>query len=84
MVSWLVEAYVPQPDSEQLPALVARLQAKAAAMRSEGIPVRHVRSILLPGEETCLHLIEGPSAAVVSELGRRADLICDHIAEARE
>jgi hypothetical protein len=41
-----------------------------------------VRSILIPGDETCLHLVEAESAEEVAETFEQAGLVADRIVEA--
>lgn len=83
MASYLVEAYAPI-DEQGLAATVSRVRVVAGAMSREGIPVRHVKAILLPDDETCFHLVDAPSLDAVTELARRAQLISSRIAEAVE
>jgi hypothetical protein len=69
MPEYLVELYtVTSPDAADL----ARL----------GTAVRYVRSILIPGDETCLHLVEADSAEHVAEAFEQAGLTADRIVEA--
>jgi hypothetical protein len=71
MPEYLVELYtVADPDS----AALARL--------GEGTAVRYLRSILIPGDETCLYLVEADSAEHVSEAFGQAGLTADRIVEA--
>jgi Protein of unknown function (DUF4242) len=71
MPEYLVELYtVADPDS----ALLAHL--------GDGTAVRYVRSILIPGDETALHLVEADSAEHVAEAFEQAGLAADRIVEA--
>ena len=71
MPEYLVELYtVTDPDSADL----ARL--------GDGAAVRYVRSILIPGDETCLHLVEADSAERVAVAFEQAGLAADRIVEA--
>jgi hypothetical protein len=71
MPEYLVELYsVADPDS----AALARL--------GDGSTVRYLRSILIPGDETCLHLVEADSVERVAEALERAGLDADRIVEA--
>jgi len=71
MPEYLVELYtVADPD----PAALARL--------GDGTAVRYLRSILIPGDETCLHLVEADSAEQVAEAFEQAGLKADRIVEA--
>ncbi|HYU61547.1 MAG TPA: hypothetical protein VEK39_12380 [Solirubrobacterales bacterium] len=42
---------------------------------------RHRWSLLLPDEDICLHLFDGPSAEVVREATMRAELRCQRISQ---
>ena len=71
MPAYLVELYtVADPDL----AALARLGDETA--------VRYLRSILIPGDETCLHLVEADSPERVAEAFERAGLEADRIVEA--
>ena len=71
MPEYLVELYtVARPDS----AALARL--------GDGTAVRYLRSILIPGDETCLHLVEADSVEQVAEAFEQAGLAADRIVEA--
>ena len=67
----MVELYTAaDPD----PADLARL--------GHGKAVHYLRSILIPGDETCLHLVEADSAEHVAEAFEQAGLEADRIVEA--
>jgi hypothetical protein len=71
MPEYLVELYtIEEPDSAGL----ARL--------GDGKTVRYLRSILIPGDETCLHLVEADSAEQVAAAFAQAGLTTDRIVEA--
>jgi len=71
MPEYLVELYtVTDPDAADL----ARL--------GDGTAVRYVLSILIPGDETFLHLVEADSPERVAEAFERAGLTADRIVEA--
>jgi uncharacterized protein DUF4242 len=71
MPEYLVELYtVADPDSAALAHL------------GEGTAVRYLRSILIPGDETCLHLVKADSVEHVAEAFEQAGLAADRIVEA--
>jgi hypothetical protein len=71
MPEYLVELYtVAGPDA----TVLARL--------GDGTAVRYLSSILIPGDETCLHLVEADSAEHVAEAFEQAGLAADRIVEA--
>lgn len=72
MPEYLVELY----------SINANSDSAVLACLSEGNSVRYVRSILIPGDETCLHLVEADSPERVAEAFERAGLAADRIVEA--
>ena len=74
MADFLVEVYTPRLEEAALATLVARLEAAAEAISTEGSRVTYLRSIHVPEDETCFHLFEAESAEIVREAGRRAAL----------
>lgn len=71
MPEYLVELYT-----------VAGPDAAALARLGDGTAVRYLSSILIPGDETCLHLVEADSAEHVAEAFEQAGLAADRIVEA--
>jgi hypothetical protein len=59
----------------------AAVRASAARL-DDGSTVRHLRSILIPGDETCLHLVEADSLNRVAEAFEQIGLDVDRIVEA--
>ena len=51
----------------------------ARSLRDDGLAVRYVRSIVIPGDETCFHVFEAPSAEAVREVARRAAIRFERI-----
>jgi uncharacterized protein DUF4242 len=80
MTSYVVEAYTPA-TADLEPIETAARQA-AAEMSAGGTPVRYVRSIFVPLDEICFHLLEGPSAETVDEVAGRAGIVPQRILEA--
>jgi Protein of unknown function (DUF4242) len=77
----MVEAYDPNPVASRAEVAEA-LRRAAADVSTAGAPVRYLRSILLPSDETCFHLFEAPSVAAVRAAAVRADVVCTRIVEA--
>ena len=80
--TFLVERYWPGVDLDALRAALHRLEAAAEAMSSDGRPVGHVASILMPDDEVVFSLITADHMLVVKELNERAGVPADRIAEA--
>jgi SAM-dependent methyltransferase len=82
MPEFLVELYVAHDDGSAARQHADRAERAGAEMAREGRPVRCVRSILVPQDETCFLLYEAPSADAVEEAVRRAGLRHEHISAA--
>ena len=80
MSSYLLEAYT--PASALLAEVEARVRSAAAELSEAGTPVRHVRSIFVPEDETSFHLLDGPSLEAVAEAAKRAGIARPRITEA--
>jgi hypothetical protein len=83
MATYLAEVYAPMADGG-LPRAIARARVAAAAMSREGTPIRHVRALHIPEDETCFHVFEGPTPEAVRETGRRAGLAVARVVEVVE
>lgn len=83
MARYLVEVYSRRQVGDLVRA-VARARSAAAAVSAEGTPVRHVRTTLIPDDETCFHVFEGPSVEAIDAVVRRAGLRHARIVEATE
>ena len=82
MPEFLVELYVPKADRAPVAVWAERLTGAAAELTAEGRPVRLLRSILVPEDETCFLLVEACSAATAREAATRAALSFERVAEA--
>lgn len=80
MASFLVEAYT--PEAAAIAEIEARVRRAAEDLSQTGTPIRHLRSIFVPQDETCFHLFEAPSAEAVREATQRARLAPQRIVEA--
>lgn len=72
---------VPRPEGNwaAMEAATARARQAADELRQEGTPIRFLRSIYVPEDETCFFLYEGPGADAVRAAARRAALTFDDI-----
>ena len=82
MARYMVERHLPGFTEAQLPAAAAAAKSSSAEMTQEGTPLRYVRSTLVPGEDKCYCLFEGPSQEAVTEAQERAGLPYERIHEA--
>jgi len=82
MAEFLVELYVSRSDGGAFERGAERARLAAEELTREGTPLRYLRSILLPEDETCFYLYEAASADAVREAARRAALSFERVAEA--
>lgn len=82
MANYLAEAYA--PASPDVAEIETRARLAAAELSAAGTPVRYVRSIFMPDDETCFHLFEADSPEAVDEAARRAGFVGARITRAVE
>lgn len=82
MTTFVIETYLSREHGERLGDAVSRLRA-AVESRSIRGTVRYVRSVFIPEDETCFHVIEATSAKAVEDLSRRATIRAERIVEAQ-
>jgi hypothetical protein len=82
VAEFLVELYVSRADPLAAEQGAARARVAAEQLTREGVPVRCLRSIFVPEDETCFFLWEAASVETVRETARRASLTVERIAEA--
>ena len=82
MTGFLVEVYT--PEAATLAEIQERARKAATELSEAGVPARYVRSIVVPGDETCFHLFEASSVETVHEAARRAGISPQRIVEAEE
>jgi hypothetical protein len=82
MGRYLVELYLPRGAARDVASATARARAAAAEAAEEGMPVRCLRSIFVPEDETWFLLYDAPTAAAVRRAVERANLTCGRLVEA--
>lgn len=82
MGEFLVELYAARDGAAAVEHGSELGRRASEELTREGTPVRFLRSIFLPEDETCFHLYEAPSADAVRELARRAGLPLERVTEA--
>jgi hypothetical protein len=79
---FLLEVYVSRANPGAVDERANRARAAAEAVTLEGTPVRYLRSIFVPDDETCFLLYEASSADAVRAAAERANLPFDRVAAA--
>ena len=74
VTEFLVELYVSATEMEGLTHRLSCARTAAELQRAQGVPVRYVRSILVPEEETCFVFYDAPSREAAGETARLAKL----------
>jgi hypothetical protein len=82
VAEFLLETYVSRTGAEAVPACAARARRAAEQLNRRGKPVRCLRAVFVPEDETCFYLYEADSEEVVREAARRAQLRVERIVEA--
>jgi hypothetical protein len=72
MAEFLVELYVSGAAADGADPETRRARCAAEALTAEGRPVRLLRSIFVPEDETCFLLVEADSPEAVHEAATRA------------
>jgi hypothetical protein len=72
MEMFVVERFLVDWSVDEIDALVHRINEAASRLAEHG--VRHLESIFITADETCLSLFEGPDANAVLAANRRCSL----------
>ena len=82
MATFVIESYMSRTGTGELDAAAARLRAAIAEMPESAGRVRYLRSMFVPDDEICFHVIEAPSQEVAVDAARRAGLTPDRVVKA--
>jgi hypothetical protein len=80
MRRFLIEAYT--PAHSEIDDIEDRARRAAAELSASGTPVRYMRPIFVPEDETCFYLLHAESHQAASEALRRAGVSPQRITEA--
>jgi hypothetical protein len=83
MSEYLVEAYLPAHAGGDGGPGPAEIAAAADELTRQGQPVRLLRSVLVPAEETCFYLFEAGSSRAVVQAATRSGLRFERVLDAR-
>jgi muconolactone delta-isomerase len=74
LARFTVELRRPQDGWGQLQQTTARARKAARELQAQGTPIRFLRSVFVPEDDSCFLLFEAPSPDAVRAAVRRADL----------
>ncbi len=81
--TFLVEHYRPDLDPDELERFAVRARRAVRALEREGKPLRFVRSLIVPGDDSCLCVVEAASEHLVREAYTRAGIPFERISPSR-
>jgi uncharacterized protein DUF4242 len=82
MTEYLMERYQTRTDPKGVRDAAIRALHAVEELRREHVPIRLLRSLYVPDEETCFYLYEAEAVEQVQEAARRAALPFERIVEA--
>lgn len=82
MATFLVELYRARDDAAAVRRGAHAARLAAEQLTREGTPVRFLRWLFVPEDETCFHMYEAASVEAVREAARRAALPFERVTEA--
>ena len=84
MQNYLIETYVPGSRSHEARRAGRRLGVVAEELGREGVRIRYLRTMLLPEDDTCFHLVQASAPGAVGVLCGRAGLGRTRVVRAME
>ena len=78
----MTKSYLWRGSADALAETVARARRATEEMRREGADVRFVRSVFIPDDETCFHVLEAGSRSEARKVGARAGIDAARVVEA--
>ena len=82
MPEFVAERYLSAADAASAARDVRSARSAADQLARDGTPVRFVRSIFIPADETCIYVFEAESIEAVRAVAARASLHVERISEA--
>jgi Nickel responsive protein SCO4226-like len=80
--TYLVENYHPGLGADELNEMVSRIRDAVAEMTRDGKAIRHVRSTIVPADESFLCVIDAASEQLVRDAYTRAGISFERISPA--
>lgn len=82
MSEFVVELYIAEADAGAVEEGAEHARLAAEQLTREGTPVRYLRSLFVPEDETCFYLYDAASADAVRDAAQRAALRFERITSA--
>ena len=82
MATFVIESYMSRTGTGELDAAAAKLRAAIAGLPQSAGPVRYLRSMFVPDDEICFHVIEAPSLEAAVEAARLAGMTPERVVTA--
>jgi hypothetical protein len=83
VATFVIESYLSRTGTGELDAAAVRLRAAIDEMPESAGRIRYLRSMFVPDDEMCFHVIEAPSQELAIEAAHRAGLTPDRIVKAQ-
>lgn len=80
MGTYLIETYLSRAVPGEPDRTIARAVAAVDRLHAAGEPIRYLRAIFVPDDETCLLLFEAASISLVRVAAKAAGLDADRVA----
>jgi hypothetical protein len=80
--TYLAETYLARSSLADLGSVADRVAAAAAALTAAGRPVRYVRTVFVPGDETCFHFFEARALDDARAAAEEVEIDPDRVVEA--
>ena len=81
MTEYLLELYVARADAVAIDQDAQRVRLAAEEHTRQGTPVRYLRSIFVPEDETCFLLYEAESAEAACRAAALASIAFERVSE---
>jgi mycothiol synthase len=81
---YLIEVYIPRARAHEADSTGRRIRAAIDALPGADVEIRFVRTMFLPEDETCFHIVDAPSRAEVQHLCKSAGLSSIRVVSAIE
>ena len=82
MATFVIESYMSRTGTGELDAAAAKLRAAIATLPPSAGRVRYLRSMFVPDDEICFHVVEAPTLEAAVEAAGLAGLTPERVVKA--